>query len=138
MYFLQGRDQYYRHDQYDDALRMLLLAWRTYRQVNWLSSVTRCWHMLGMIQTKRRRWSAAEFYFRKARERYEQADEKSFVVQVLHAWALIPYEFENWGLALARLKQAYATALEFGDQVPHIWGDGIQDDIKDVEQKLLV
>ena len=134
-YFFQGRGRFYQ-DQYDEAMLPLLNAWRKYRQMYLPMNVTRTLHMLGLVQTKRQKWAAAEFYLGKALERYRTMEHKGYEIHTLHARAFIPYEYEHWTLALSRLEEALAMALQHPDAVPQAVIDEIKKDITEVKKKL--
>jgi hypothetical protein len=135
-YFFQGRDQYYYRGQFDKAVLPLLYAWRKYRQAHLLDNVARTLHMLGLVQTKRRKWSAAEFYICEALKRYQAMGKKGYEIHALHAHAFIPYEYEDWTLALARLEIALALALENRGATTLAVIEEIKNDMEDVKKKL--
>ncbi len=134
-YFFQGRDQYFYQGQFDEAMLPLLYAWRKYRQAHMPDNVARTLHMLGLVQTKRHHWPAAEFYICEALKRYRTMGHKSYEIHALHAHAFIPYEYQNWFRALSRLEVALAMALEHPDAVSQAVIDEIKADIEDVKRK---
>jgi hypothetical protein len=112
--YFQGVE-YFHLEDYDRAREFILRARQYYLTAHYRPSLWRCAHMLGLIETKRRRWEIAAWHLRTARTYYENAGEKTNVVQTVYALASIPFEQQDWPAARSELVAARAAALELPD-----------------------
>ncbi len=104
--------EYYHLENYDRAREFILRARQRYALALYRPSLTRCAHMLGLIQTKRRRWTTAVWHLETARTTYVNAGEKMNAAQAEYALASIPFEQQDWVTARSALAAALSTAQE--------------------------
>jgi hypothetical protein len=109
--YFQGVE-YYHLELYDRAREFILRARQRYLIAHYRPSLRRCAHMLGLIQTKRRRWKMAEWHLNTAYAYYMDAGEKTYAAQTEYALASIPFEQHDWRTARSSLTVALATAQE--------------------------
>jgi hypothetical protein len=107
--------QYYHLEDYDRAREFILRARQCYITAHYRPSVWRCAHMLGLIQTKRRRWVIAAWHLSTAHTYYKNAGEKTNAVQTEYALASIPFEQQDWPAARSALVAARESALNLPD-----------------------
>jgi hypothetical protein len=112
--YFQGVE-YYHLEHYDRAREFILRARQYYVTAHYRPSLRRCAHMLGLIQTKRRRWAVAAWHLGTARTYYEKAGEKTNAVQTEYALASIPFEQHDWPTARSELVAARAAVLKLPD-----------------------
>jgi hypothetical protein len=112
--YFQGVE-YYHLEHYDRAREFILRARERYVMAHYRPSLRRCAHMLGLIQTKRRRWEIAAWHLSTARTYYEKVGEKTNAVQTEYALASIPFEQQDWSTARSELVAARAAVLKLPD-----------------------
>jgi hypothetical protein len=134
--YFQGVE-YYHLEQYDRSREAILRARQRYATAHYRPSLKRCAHMLGLIETKRRRWALAEWHLTTAYAYYTNAGETTYAAQTEYALASIPFERQDWVAARSALAAARATAeqLPEGDARDRLI-DLIDVDIADVERHL--
>ena len=107
--YFQGVE-YYHLEHYDRAREFILCARQRYVTAHYRPSLRRCAHMLGLIQTKRRRWTTAVWHLETAHTTYVNAGEKMNAAQTEYALASIPFEQQDWLTARSALAAALSTA----------------------------
>lgn len=101
--FQQQARQFFYEENYEQARIYLLKAQQRYRSIHVTSERARIGHMLGMIQTHRRRLGVAECYLKAAIRRYEDRGQEFWKVTAHYALALVPGEVGDKTLTLRRL-----------------------------------
>jgi hypothetical protein len=101
---------YYHLEQYDRSRESILRARQYFVVAQYRPNLWRCSHMLGLIQTKRRRWKLAEWHLNTAYSYYMNAGETTYAAQTEYALASIPFEQQDWIGARSALAAARATA----------------------------
>ena len=135
--YFQGVE-YYHLEQYDRAREFILRARQRYAIAHYRPSLRRCAHMLGLIQTKRRRWKAAAWHLSTAYAYYMNAGERTYAAQTEYALASIPFEQHDWRTARSSLTVARATAQRLPEGTARdrlIWL--IETDIAEAERHLI-
>ena len=126
----------FQREEYDSAREHTLKAWLKYRMIGFQPSLVRVRHMLGLIQTKRRHWRAAERHLTACRDYYERTDDSVYEVHARHALAFIAYEKGDFPQALDLLGEALRHAQRLEEQGSrNSLTDLIKRDIEDARQK---
>lgn len=130
----------YNHIQqsYDRARAYAIKAWLHYRDIRQKESCIIVVHMLGLIQTKRRRWSIAARHLIAAADFYKARNNAVMDVHAHHALAYIPVEKGDLKRARTELKKVLVMAKELPasgtqDRLVQL----IQDDLDDVTRRLV-
>jgi hypothetical protein len=84
--------RFYYQGDYDRSREMVLRAWGAYRRELLPNSAVRVRHMLGLIQTKRRRFAVADRHLRHVLKYYKRIEDLPYTVHALHAHAHIAIE----------------------------------------------
>ncbi len=127
----------FRRDEYDSAREFMLKAWLHYRVMRFRLSLMRVEHMLGLIQTKRHHWWAAERYLTACRDFYERIGDPAHAIHARHGLAFIPFEQGDYPRALAALEDVlhHAQRLEETESRVRLV-KLITDDINEVKRRI--